>query len=187
MTKRKNKISTGPSSSSLSYKYSYETVVNACHSSRWYILNIVNFLFQWSTQIFQKGINVCYTNKYRCSYPYTGLDRPWELQEVEVQRISRLSAHDGGKIVNPTYRPQEISLVLVSVRGWVEPRTIVWPERLNQQKIPMTSAGIEPAIRSASINCATAHSLYRYICILTYLLTPWSRLLLEKLTSKLCS
>jgi hypothetical protein len=24
-------------------------------------------------------------------------------------------------------------------------------------------------------------------CILTYLLTPWSRVLLEKLTSKLCS
>jgi hypothetical protein len=48
------------------------------------------------------------------------LDRPIGFQEVEAPRISRQSAHEGGKVVSPTHRaaftPQEIFLVLISVR-----------------------------------------------------------------------
>jgi hypothetical protein len=42
----------------------------------------------------------------RCkSYPNAGLDRPLGLQKVETPRISRQSAHEGGKVVSSTYWP----------------------------------------------------------------------------------
>ena len=63
-------------------------------------------------------------------------------------QISWQLAHEGGKI-SPTHRPhlppQQISLVPISVTGWVVPRAKVRPEGLYQWKIPMTPSGIEPA------------------------------------------
>jgi hypothetical protein len=71
--------------------------------------------------------------------------------------ILRQSAHEGGKVVSPTHGPplppQEILLVLIFFRCWVNHRAIVQPEELCQWKISMTPSGIGPAALRLVAQC----------------------------------
>jgi hypothetical protein len=81
--------------------------------------------------------------------PVTGRGGLWDCEASKLPHFSRQSAHRWRWSCQPyvpaaLYLPRRF-LVLLSVRGWVDPRAIVRLEGLGKLKNPMTSSGFEPA------------------------------------------
>ena len=81
---------------------------------------------------------------------------PWGFQEVETPRFRDIRHTNVVSFSVPspaTFTLQEIFLVLISIRVWVDSRAIVRPKSLYQWKIPMTPSGIEPGTFPAVVQC----------------------------------
>jgi len=87
------------------------------------------------------------------SYPCVGPDTPLGFQEVYASRTGRVY-------------PQEIARILISVRGWVDSRTLVRPEGLIQWKFPVTPSVFVTATARFVAQCLNQRRVLFIICVL---------------------
>ena len=82
--------------------------------------------------------------KYLSAPQYKGLDRALGIYEDKLHTIYRQLHMKLSALLNGRYYPLEIPLVLISVRGRVDPRVIVRPDGISKLELPMSPSVIEP-------------------------------------------
>jgi hypothetical protein len=96
---------------------------------------------------------------------WTGLEFSMSLRLPDLKTIVKV-VH--GFSALPTFTPQEMFLILISVRGWVEPMAEVRGEGLCHWKIPVIPSDIEPVTFRLVAQCFTACPVYADFRVINY-------------------